>query len=52
MHVDPLSDCIHSIHTVNSWGNLSKALQRMPLSAGWFPWLSVRAAGVVGIRLG
>jgi len=44
MHVDPLSNCIPSIYGQNSWGYLSKALQRTRINLGCFPWLLVRAA--------
>jgi hypothetical protein len=35
MHVDPLTDCIPSIHVRNSRGYLSKQLQRTVIPNRW-----------------
>jgi hypothetical protein len=44
VHVDPLILCFQMDNCQNSWGYLSKALQRTRINVGCFPWRSVRAA--------
>jgi len=44
VHVDPVILCFQMTNRQNSWGYLSKALQPTRISAGCFPWRSVRAA--------